>query len=111
MSRLRLWLGFELTLVTNHYTSGINRGIHEELGRVLSRDRLFLFLFFVGSESAIEAEHDGLQSLVIQLGFAEQNIASMQLLFAIFGCFAARLIGLFLGLRFEPNFLFALFRS
>ncbi len=52
-----------------------------------------------------------LEILVLEFGFGEQNVISMQLLLAIFGCFAASLIGLFLLLRFEPNFGFALFGS
>jgi len=56
--------------------------------------------------------------LVIHFGFSEQNGVAMQFLLAIFACFAASLIGLFLViflpislLRFEPNFLFPLFGS
>jgi len=48
---------------------------------------------------------------MLQLGFGEQNAVLMQLLLAIFGGCAARLIGLFLLLRFEPNLLFALVGS
>jgi hypothetical protein len=48
---------------------------------------------------------------VIRLGFGEQNGVSMQILLAVFGGFAADMFGLFVLLRFEPNFAFALFGS
>jgi hypothetical protein len=53
---------------------------------------------------------------MVELGSSQQNDVLMQLLLAVFGCFATSLVGLFMVillplslLRFEPNFLFAIF--
>ena len=53
------------------------------------------------------AEHRPAGSLTL----GERNGIAMQFLLAIFGRFAACLIGRFVGLRFEPNLLFAPFGS
>jgi hypothetical protein len=52
-----------------------------------------------------------LQFLVTDLPLSLQNDPFVELLLACFGGFAAGVGGLFLLLRFEPNFLFALFGS
>ena len=62
-------------------------------------------------ESSIEFRGRSEDLLVRYLGFGEQNRPFMQLLLAFFGGFAARFVSLFVSLRFEPNFLFALFGS
>jgi hypothetical protein len=72
---------------------------------------LFFVLVFAGRGGLLHAEHGALQYLVVQFGFSEQNRPAVQLLLAIFRDLAMGLIGLFLLLRFEPNFLFALFGS
>ena len=48
---------------------------------------------------------------MVDLGFGEQNIEFVALLLAYFGGFAAGVLGLFVRMRFEPNFLFAPFGS
>ena len=48
---------------------------------------------------------------MIDLGVGKQNGVFMKLLLAFFGCFAAKLVGLFVLLRFEANFGFAPFGS
>jgi hypothetical protein len=68
-------------------------------------------IFTVGQQSGRVPHVQIQQILVIDFSFTEQNRPTMQFLLAIFSCFPASLIGLFVLLRFEPNFRFPLFGS
>jgi hypothetical protein len=68
------------------------------------------FLFAAGNELG-ESLVCSCHVLVVNFGFSEQNIVSVQLLLASFAGFAASFLSLLVLLRFKPNFLFALFGS